>query len=650
MQILEVVVYSHDMRQRSVKFSTGALNIVTGDARTGKSALHSIVEYCLGQSEFRVPGTVISEKVAWFGVLFELPYTRIFVARPAPPPGNKSSSIAMLEVGADVDVPHAADLRSNASLDSLRTELNRFIGIDVDEPESDGLLQQAAMPSIGLAKTMCFQTDTDLADPNQLFHLRADQYVTGNLKQAMPFFLGSVPPDFASKRNELAQAQREARRLQVSIKTAMDSAARVDSDLAALVTEAYAHGLLPRNYAAKTEERGEIIALLRRAVDHPSGVEAQHAPNDSRRRELERTRRRLRQRLREIADSKALLEEHREYESDYSGAIAQQAERLETAALLPESTTSAHVCPVCSSQLEQADPTAAEIEAALAQLNAQLGGIERNIPRGNQLRAQLDEEADDLRRQIVGIDAGLKEIAVSDRTAADLATTQEQQAFLRGRIDAHLSRFSPVSDSLGRLNARLAALQARIDILESDLDIEKERARTASLVNRASATMRVWAAQLGLDHANESRLDLQLLTVVADTGSQPITLARLGSTANRVGYHIVAHLALHQLFVEDNRPVPRFLMLDQPSQAYYESEHGKKTELNDNDRAEVIRTFQLLRTVVSDLAPGFQIIVCEHANLDEDWFQTAVGENSWYSGTKLVPDDWPSNTQPAQQD
>ncbi|SHU63338.1 Protein of uncharacterised function (DUF3732) [Mycobacteroides abscessus subsp. abscessus] len=162
--------------------------------------------------------------------------------------------------------------------------------------------------------------------------------------------------------------------------------------------------------------------------------------------------------------------------------------------------------------------------------------------------------------------------------------------------------------------------------------------------------MRVWAAQLGLDHANESRLDLQLLTVVADTGSQPITLARLGSTANRVGYHIVAHLALHQLFVEDNRPVPRFLMLDQPSQAYYESEHGKKTELNDNDRAEVIRTFQLLRTVVSDLAPGFQIIVCEHANLDEDWFQTAVGENSWYSGTKLVPDDWPSNTQPAQQD
>lgn len=37
--------------------------------------------------------------------------------------------------------------------------------------------------------------------------------------------------------------------------------------------------------------------------------------------------------------------------------------------------------------------------------------------------------------------------------------------------------------------------------------------------------------------------------------------------------------------------------------------------------------------------PEFQIIVTEHADLDEDWYRRAVVER-WRDGRKLVPTAW----------
>jgi Protein of unknown function (DUF3732) len=154
--------------------------------------------------------------------------------------------------------------------------------------------------------------------------------------------------------------------------------------------------------------------------------------------------------------------------------------------------------------------------------------------------------------------------------------------------------------------------------------------------------MTQWAHDLGLEHASQSiRLDLNRLTVVADTESGPVPLGRVGSAENWVGYHLVAHPALHRYFVKQARPVPRFLMLDQPTQAYYPSEREQESgrfEAED-DRQAVRRLFLLMRDVVSELAPHFEVIVTDHANLDEDWFQEAVGDNN-FRGLKLIPESW----------
>ncbi|MBK7034425.1 MAG: DUF3732 domain-containing protein [Ignavibacteria bacterium] len=48
---------------------------------------------------------------------------------------------------------------------------------------------------------------------------------------------------------------------------------------------------------------------------------------------------------------------------------------------------------------------------------------------------------------------------------------------------------------------------------------------------------------------------------------------RMGSGENWVGYHLIAHLALHGWFAEHNRPC-RDSYSDQPSQVYFPPEKG----------------------------------------------------------------------------
>jgi hypothetical protein len=42
----------------------------------------------------------------------------------------------------------------------------------------------------------------------------------------------------------------------------------------------------------------------------------------------------------------------------------------------------------------------------------------------------------------------------------------------------------------------------------------------------------------------------------------------------------------------------------------------------------------------TDTAIEPQVVITEHADINEDWYQAAVAER-WRGGLKLVPEDWP---------
>lgn len=492
MQLLEVVLYDTQGRQRTVEFRPGALNIVTGVSSTGKSALLDIVEYCLGRNHLTVPAGPIADLVQWYAVLLQLPGVRAFVARPRPRPGQASTSRAMLELGADLRSLPMTALIENTDTGSVREQLGQLSGIEENRHEPPtGSLRHPLAAHLGHAALLCFQGQGEVANRALLFHRQGEEGMAQTLRDTIPYFLGAVAADQTVRRLQLVIARRDLRRAETDLANAERQAESVDAQVQALLDEAYSSGLVP---SRQTRTRDEALRLLRLAVERPS-PEPPIADDAQviRRRELEAERTRLRQELRAVADQRSLLVEEEGSEEGYVTAVEGQLVRLGALDLIPtnqdghEAPNSA-VCPVCGGTLEEPDLSRQQLGDALGLLRRQLAGVRPARPRREAALRELDDRAHTARQQLRALDAALTGLASGDRLETEAGTEAEERAFRRGRIDASLSRLRATGEPT-RARAQAVELARRaVTELEELLDPDTERERNSPHACVSSAT------------------------------------------------------------------------------------------------------------------------------------------------------------------
>jgi hypothetical protein len=406
------------------------------------------------------------------------------------------------------------------------------------------------------------------------------------------------------------------------------------------MAEAQTVGLLPGELPSGT---AEALLALRATVNSPVSPVALDDEEEAQRSVLFRQREDLRQQLRQAGAERAILDSLETDEAAYDATVGRQVSRLRSLELLGEGDGSSRHCPICSAQLDEEDPTIGELVTAASELRSQVGAYALSQPRRNRALAEVAERMNRLRDEIRSIDEAIASIETARNAIGAGRQYAERQAFLQGRIHHFLETTSlGESGNLQRLRQRLLSRRTDVDQLEAQLDPDEEREQLISRLAAVGRDMTAWADQLGLEHSGTSvRLDLNRLTVVADTPSGPVALNRIGSGGNWIGYHLVAHLALHKYFTTEHRPVPRFLMLDQPTQAYYPSDVDQESGVpqDDDDRAAVQSMFELIKRVVDELGDRLQVIVCDHANLPDGWFRDAVIAN-WRDGRRLIPSSW----------
>ncbi|MER5984656.1 DUF3732 domain-containing protein [Streptomyces sp. NPDC001787] len=645
MQLLAIILYSNTGERRILGFEPGALNVVTGESKTGKSALLDILEYCLGRDSLQMPIGPITQTVAWYAALLDLGGGRAFVARPAPLPGRSSTQRAMLRFGAGLSALEFEELEADVDSNAVREQLGRRMGIEenLHEPPPSSSRHHVEA-HLGHAALLCLQRQSEIADPNFLFHRQGEQGMAQTLKDTIPYFLGAVPRDQALRRAQLSAAKRDLKTAETAYRRAQETAQLAGAALSALWREAYALSMVA---TPEEPERPTAVAELQAAIAPAESVSAPTTGRQSatRTNQLLQTRDNLRNQLRAVASEREILLQQESTEVGFEGAVRTQTARLASLHLLglaPDASSPLTACALCGSTLADPDPAVADLEQHLRQLSEQLNGIEAARPARRAALTALDERSDALRGQLRTVEAALRQItaatAIADQLPQDAARN-----FTRGRIHATLASLPASSDTeLRRLGQLLEFAQGRVHDLEAELDPSEEREQVTSRLVAVSQDMTAWANRLQLEHGGSSvRLDLSRLTVVADTEQGPAPLFRIGSGENWVGYHLVAHLALHRYFVRQNRPVPRILMLDQPTQAWYRSEVDQRSgePRSDTDREAVSRLFRLIYDVVRELAPDMQVIICDHANLAEEWFQDSVAHN-WRHGEKLIPQEW----------
>ncbi|UXN20421.1 DUF3732 domain-containing protein [Curtobacterium flaccumfaciens] len=601
---------------------------------TGKSALLDIVEFALGRRTYNVPVGPISERVAWFGVLLQFEDRRVWVARPAPVAGQASSQEAMLETGTRLKVPLAANLVVNSNVKAVRTLLDRALSMPrYTVPGNFGSYGNDYAASIPHALLFCFQKQFEIASQEHLFHRQTDPQIAEAIRSTLPFFLGAVPLDYAVKTGELADARKAARRISAEIKMEEEREEEFDLELSTIFEEALLLGL---EAPGSPPSRDAMLRALRSFREGSSEeARSQRDVTQVERRDLRTRRAELQRVLSRLDDEAFALHQYLDAEAGLEDVVKEQVRRLEAAEIFQGSTVSDR-CPVCNNRLEEERESVSSLLALRQGLLADLPVLEAASERNRNDEFELNESIRLARAQLASLDEAERSLSADQNGRGRV-----DRGFALGRLSARIDRLQDGARvDLAALRSRLESVGSIAERLESEVGAEAIAERLTSRMNYLSELMRRYRDDLQLEHQGALRLDMRRLTVVVDSSSGPVSLRRVGSGGNWIGYHILTHLALHAAFAEDVRPVPRFLFLDQPSQAYFPADSDLE-EQSTADQDAVRRLFKVLYDFTSSVGSGFQVIVCDHADLSPSWFQDSVVER-WRDGTKLVPEDWPN--------
>lgn len=639
-QIINIVVYGTNNEKRSLGLKPNCVNVITGQSKTGKSALTHIVDYCLGRKECNVPAGVIRKHVAWYAIKLQTSTGEIFIARKNPDVGKESSEDIYFVRGSDIALPEADALVKNANLETLNTLLSQSLGIvDYSHEPKPGQTRKTGNADIGKALFYCFQEQSEVDDQKFLFHRQGEPFIPQSIKDYLPFFLGAITDDYIQGKEELRKLKRKLKVLEGKISENERLRGNNFEQAYALINEAKDVGLIQQGVALP-ETWQAIGGMLKEALS--KSIESEVGdPDETLLNKLFDKQHVLRRKYRAASEELSSYVNLKKTSGGYGAELKEQNARLESIGLF-SADVEGHTCPLCSSALQDEIPAVGAIKASLASTKHQLEAVTNETPHLDKLIKAAEDTRDQIRIEMAEVKTSIISLQKTNERLSALRDQNARVAMVKGRLSLYLEHMPEGEVDFSSEIKETDTLKQQIIKLEEELDDDALTERISSALSVISSKITTLAQRLGIEHSDSPmRLDLKKLTVVADTEDGPIPMPKMGSGETWVGLHLVTHLALHNWFVKKSRPVPQFLFLDQPSQAYFPPDTSAETVKNETDtgnpdRQSVIKMFQL---VVAE-THNFQVVITEHADIQEDWFQNLVREKWWDGKTKLIPMEW----------
>ena len=639
-QLLELALYGKEGQKRSVAFEPGRVNIITGGSATGKSAIIDVVDYCLGSRECRVPAGPIRDAVSWYGLTIAAGSSRMFVGR-AGPGDKRSSSDAMITEGADARSPNAAP-EANTTIKAVLTALAQKVGIvpNLHVPQG-GQTRRPLEATFRHALRFCFQQQNEIATNMSLFH-NAGPFDDQATADTLPYFLGAVRDDYLDLYSTLLRLKRAYRQAEINLKQADSIRGDKMQRGRALLDEAVVAGIVGKDEALEAGD--DIRPIMDKAALWAPGTRDEPAappPLSEMQDEISGIETQLGDLSEQIKAARAFAGES----AGYRGEVRRQSERLKSVGLFADGGE-ADSCPLCSAPLAGRVAGAAAMHDSLRRLQKSLEYAEMERPRLRELIGTMEDERASLSSEL----GRRREALRAFIAASDGLTRLREQDLVRAQVSGKVSFWLAhvdIVDEDDALRGKADEAKRAVEEIEGKIGDDTRQRKMDRIVSAISDDIGARAKRLRLEHSEwPVRFDPRRLTVIADTDGVEIPLREMGSAQNWLGYHLAAHLALHGHFAEHDRPVPGFLILDQPSQVYYPRDHDYRGDadgdvgvLKDEDRDALSRVYGMIFDATKKLQPKFQVIVMDHANLQEENFRSSVREE-WRGGEALVPADW----------
>ncbi|WP_236217247.1 DUF3732 domain-containing protein [Pseudomonas rhodesiae] len=648
LQIEKLILWPKNGSQyREVKFTAGAVNVISGSSKAGKSAVIPIIDYCLASEKCGIPVGTIRNTCEWFGLLVNTDEGLKLFARLEPGKQRSTDDMFVLE-GEAISIPARIEGK-NSNRGIVKDILNRLSGLPNIGFGDDVRYGFKSRPSFRDLMAFTFQPQNIVANPDVLFY-KAD--TTGHrekLKDIFPFILGAVTPQTLLASWEMKDLERKQKELKSALNALAVASARLRGEANSWYFRAREYGLVA------------IDSVL--SEEWPVAVEQLNAI-------LQKTSQDARPKLETIQASITTIGELRAREeliaaNLFSGrqklnqlsGIQRDADAYLSALETMKERLSLSTWLKCLASKDDASSPAlgAATDSSSVELDAlceALVGIENTARATPAVSASVESELVRL-KNAVREDAEELEAIRKEIRAIELIDTQAKgQALREADIDRYLGRLEEAVKNYkeaqfdSSLAKDLKAIEDRMAELSPLVSIDVVRANTRKILNSLSEYCANITPSLDAEW-KDARIGLSItdLAIKVRHDGRDDFLWEIGSGANWLAYHVAMLLALQKLFMSKKsveHPVPHFLVFDQPSQVYFPVKRAAQVEeeheLNDEDRVAVRKVFQAFANAVNSSQGRLQIIVLDHADVGVWGKIPGVVLTEEWRDKKLVPD------------
>lgn len=563
--IQAIILFSECGEKRIVALNPG-VNIITGESKTGKSALVEVIDYCLCSTRCTVPKGKITEFSHLYVLVMQIKDHTVVIARQS---WNNGGKMCILREKPNFDartieLNYFEEKRFQSCKEvqyEIECELGLFVSNMVTEDDQSG--KKASLRNM---TSYMFQHQNLMASKFALFYRFSDYYKRKDVIDQFPVFAGMIGQEYYSTLIELNNLKSQLRRKEKLQRANIKSTAYIKKNLKPLLSDYYALLGMHLDETTTVQKMLELAKNLPEFDDSQFfGESAIVARYNSLNAELESLRddeRDIRLRMERISAASETGE-------GFATVLGQLKQQADSAPI----EGAEYICPLCGHECVDITEADNELVEAIGWLDNELRITEKYSMDFSEDARKLHEALRIIEEDIKNTLQQIKILEKKFMTSKELVSKREKANYAKARIMLYAEMsdtgiFETVDEDIENLRFDIKMLEAKLDGYDLPTQLSKAQAFLSENMNRLSNTLD-FEKEYKPINLNFGLVDQTFDLYHHQDGKDKIYLYEMGSGANWVSCHIALFLSFLRLFATNEKsPMPLFLFFDQPSQVY----------------------------------------------------------------------------------
>lgn len=592
--IEKIILWLKNGEKRVLKFGNDKVNVITGNSKTGKTAVLEIIDYCLCGSESNISYEHIGENVLWYGLHFQINGKKYTIARGKfENETTFSTEYYFSPIGDIPDLPC-----STIGESQLKEIIEQEFSINSKVTFGYGGKTIKQNSKISFRYFLLFNTlSGDVINHSKNYFDKMD---VARYREALPrifdLALGITTIEnlmIQDKINSIEHDIQKLERERMSLEKDIESRT---TDLQVIIKRAKEAKIISPTLIDLDNTMKELSNIL--ITGNLSLIEF----NEDK--EIEG----LKEKKQKIEIQLVKLRRFKTRYATYKKHLGKEEDALKPIKYI-NNTFSENI-------------SNDEYRQFLNILEYELSNIKKTIKEKLPFEYGVDDKIDELEKQLNGIKEKLKVMPDID----DSIKKDKERLISIGEIKTEFLRLIGQELSPAKIDEKMKAkkkeLQDLNDVYNSS---EDQKTTTIDALNDYVQTY-VEVAQSALDEYGKYLATFDYSKKVLKLRkSKSTTTANITSSSDHLFMHLCLFLGMHQLIMDNRVPyILPFLVIDQPSRPYFNNstfDYNKSKEnlSKKDDWNKVKEIFKLMNSYFENILKDnhhFQIILLEHVSMD----------------------------------